>query len=770
MKKLLTYFSFCAALLTASAAKAYDGAWQQISNTNVPTKGTQVFTPLHYSVYTMDDQYLKGVLFGLSTDPQQGKTISLPTPDGGMRDFIVWQDPMMPADLAARYPDIKTFTAHAVGNQMVTAKLDYTLFGFHAMIFDGQKTYMIDPYSRANDGIYMVHYKADEVRTANQRMRCDVKSSSDEQNPLQEESMMTQGTKLPKMAARTVNGYKLKTYRLALSADNFYCAAVGGTTIALALSAMTTSMNRINGVYEREFSVKMNFCSQEDNIIWTTASGGVNGTDPFNTIDNNGGACLGVNQTTCDNRVGSANYDIGHVFTTGGGGISSLGVVCTAGSKAQSCTGSPSPVGDGFDIDYVAHEMGHEFGSEHSFNNNNDGSCGGNAVAQYAYEPGSGSTIMAYAGICDPDDLQMHSDPYFAVTSMTQIISALNGSENTCAVATATSNLLTAVPAFTASYTIPYKTPFELIGPSAVDSAADTATTYCWEEYNRGHNGQGFGARLVNTFKDGPIFRSYNPVYNPTRVFPKVSMVLSGTLSNAGIEGAEGEKAADTARFLTFKMTVRDILNGNGCMVWPDDTIHLDVISTGATGGYQGFKVTSPAAGASWKSGTSKTVTWNVVGTNAAPVSCDSVDIYISADGGYTWPTHVGRYINNGSATITVPNMATTSQARVKVKGAGNVFFNVNAGNFTLAVDNVTLPESDVKVYPVPASGEVFVTISGAKSFNAKVINAVGQTIWSGTMSQKATLDVSKWAKGVYYLQLNEQDNNAQAVKRFIVD
>ena len=466
MKKLISLGALLCLLSVSASVMGYSGLWQQVDYTKVPAKGSPYLAPNKYLVYSLTTDYLKQVLFTLSTNPNAGQIIELPMPDGTLRDFMVWQTPMMPDDLAAKYPNIKTFTAEAVGNHTITAKLDFTEFGFHAMIYNGSQTSFIDPYTREDQNYYMVHYKSDEQRTYNNRMQCLVNYSHHDELQQGEEMSLNNGA-LPQLAAKTMSGYQLRSYRLALSADHFYCQAASGLaspTIAQALSCMTTSMNRINGVYEREFSITMNFTSKEDTLIWPVSSGSVNGTDPFNSIDANANSCLSQNQTSCDTRIGSANYDIGHVFTTGGGGLSLLGVICTAGNKAQSVTGSPTPVGDGYDIDYVAHEMGHEYGSEHTFNNNSDGSCGTNAVSNYAYEPGSGSTIMAYAGICSTDDLQMHSDPYFVTSSLLQIYSkTIVGSGNSCAVKTNTNNKPVGIAAFIASYAIPYKTPFELI-------------------------------------------------------------------------------------------------------------------------------------------------------------------------------------------------------------------------------------------------------------------------------------------------------------------
>jgi hypothetical protein len=769
MMRLFSKLLFCAAIFTSQASYA-GNLWKQIDVEAAPMK-LQLMHPQRFLVYTLDEPTLRLQLANAGVVPGEGIILVLPMADGTLRNFKIWETSLMPADLAARYPEIRSFTGEATDDRTVTAKLDYTPYGFDAMIFDGDNTSFIDPFDNFHDGFYMAHYKRDETRAFTERMKCEV--SSEHANLNGEQSIYLPPSSIKK--ARTTNGWNLRTYRLALSADHFYCQAATGLptpTIAQSLAKMTISMNRINGVYNREFSVQMNFCSKEDTLIWPTNTGSINGNDPFNTINSSGSSCLGANQTQCTNRVGSANYDLGHVFTTGGGGISSLGVVCNSSQKAKSVTGSPSPVGDGFDIDYVAHEMGHEFGAEHPFNDNTNGSCGTNAVSSVAYEPGSGSTIMAYAGICSPDDIQPHSDAYFHAASLGQITAKLNGSENTCAVITSTGNKLVNLPLFSAAYTIPYKTPFELSGPVAVDSVADTSNTYCWEQWNKGD----FNTTLLTTHLYGPIFRSYNPVNNPTRIFPKLSMVLAGSLSNAGVENNQGEKAADTARYLTFRMTVRDIIAGNGSITFPDDTIHLDVVSTGATNGYAGFKVTSQAtAGLSFPGGAAQSITWNVVGTDVAPVNAANVTIYMSRDGGNTWADSLGTFPNTGTAAVNLPNpTATIAGARFKVKGTGNVFFNVNAKNFAVTHNSsvgvaVAEPTTAVKVFPNPASNLLHIQADG-RDVAVAIYNTVGQKMYDGTINASGEVSVAAWARGIYYLHLTDKNNGEVIVKSVVLE
>ena len=769
MKKTISRLALGLSFLAPLAGRA-GTQWQQVNADNAP-KNVQLMHPNHYLVYTLDEAMLQLQMANLPQDPAGGMIVSLPLPDGTFMDFNVWQTPMMPQSLAAQYPDIKTFTAEAVGNRSITAKLDFTMYGFHAMIFNGGQTSFIDPWDNLHDGFYMVHYKSDETRALTARMRCAVRTK-DENGPAGA-SMEIQQKQLPKLdhkvAQKIANGYNLRTYRLALACDHQYAQAATGLsspTVAQALAKMTTSMNRINGVYEREFSITMNLVANENSLIFVSSTG-----DPYGADDSNPDNLLTDNQTQCDALIGTANYDIGHVFSTGGGGLSLMGCVCQAGIKAQSCTGSPTPVGDGFDIDYVAHEMGHEYGSDHTFNDDNYGSCLGNIANDFAYEPGSGSTIMAYAGICDPDDLAYHSDPYFHSSSLEQIYGYISADGDVCAAHTATSNKLVKYASFTASYSIPYQTPFELTAPIATDSVADSVILYCWEERDLSTAGMMFSA----THATGPIFRSFNPATTPTRIFPKLSMVLAGTLSDAGTEGAQGEKVPDVARTMVFKCSYRDIIHNLGCFTFPDDAITLNAINTTA-----GFKVTSQGTtGLSFNGATSQTVTWNVVSTNAAPISASTVDIYMSTNGGTTWQYLVGNFPNTGTATITVPNPAVTSSTcRFKVKGHGNVFFNINSANFTVThnsgsattpscVAPVAASGAEINIFPVPARNTLYITASTAQ--HVVIYSAAGQTVWEGAVDSKTEIPVADWARGLYFARFADAKTGAPASRTFVV-
>lgn len=226
----------------------------------------------------------------------------------------------------------------------------------------------------------------------------------------------------------------MRTYRLAISVTGEYTRFFDGTPPTAGtpntVNQIATTVNRVTGIYEREVQSGLQLVATR--IFQDPA------TDPFSSGD-----FRTENQTELDTNVGNANYDIGHVFSQGGsGGVASLGVVCVNGSKARGFTSLANPSGDPFDVDFVAHEIGHQFAGNHTWTANT-GSCSdaGQFVASAAYEPGSGSTIMAYAGICGAQDVQANSDAYFHTHNYDEIVAfRTSGNGSTCGTATATGN------------------------------------------------------------------------------------------------------------------------------------------------------------------------------------------------------------------------------------------------------------------------------------------------------------------------------------------
>lgn len=702
-------------------------------------KATSPATARAYTYYQASETAVRQALL----KPANG-LIELPLANGSFMTFRLVASPVLPAAMAQKYPNINTYTAISTTKPGITAKVDYTLYGMHAMVYDGDNTCLIDPATPTATGLYRVHYKRDETRA--------------EHGCATMEGAAKQAT--ARYAARIEHGYVLRTYRLALSCNHHYARAVTGKpnpTKEEVLSKMVTTLNRVNGIYEREVAVSMVLAENADTIVFVEEAG-----DPLGPINENASALLDMNQKVCDTLIGDANYDIGHVLTTSeAGGLSQVGIVCKTGFKAQCVTGNTAPFGDGYDVDYVAHEMGHEYGADHTFNNSSIGGCTGNAVALRAFEPGSGSTIMAYAGLCAGDNLQMNSDDYFHAATLDQIryyITLPTGGDG-CALKTPTGNKLPAPPFYSATYEIPTRTPFELSAPTVTDSTGNAEITYCWEQWNLGD----FGRTLANTSKSGPLFRSYRPTTDTTRLFPNLNMIRAGLTSNAGVDGASGEKLPTEDRFLSFRLTTRSLLSGKGSFYFSDDSIRINVHNKGATG----FVVTTQnTAGIVYQGYAEVPVNWNVAGTTAAPINADRVDIYLSADGGRTWPFFLGTYPNSGSAKVKMPNTDTTiSAARLKVKAHDNIFFNLNLRDFSV-VKNF---EKAISVYPNPVSNTLHILLDGTGLLEMAAYDVTGRKIAGAQLSEADNqVDVTYWARGLYLIKLVDANGNT-SLRRVVV-
>jgi hypothetical protein len=633
------------ATVPAGARTTQSSLWSDLSSSAVTPAGDRVVQPDLYRPLALDVDAMREVL---ATAPLEGTpeaaartTLELPLPYGGFGEFAIVESPILDPALGSRYPDIRTYAGIGLDDPSATVRLDLTPAGFHALVLSAEGTWLIDPVQMGD----IVHYQSYYHRDHTSGPTLDGCTVIDD-------GMGEEIARLVRMGVPR-SGTQLRTYRTAVAADGEYTIFHGGT-VPLGLAAVTTSMNRVDGVYEREVSVRMVLIPNEDLIIYTNPS-----TDPY--TNNNGNTMLGQNQANLDAVIGSANYDIGHVFSTGGGGIAGLGVVCRAGRKAQGVTGLNAPIGDNFDIDYVAHEMGHQFGSNHCFNGNAGACSGGNRNGPTAYEPGSASTIMGYAGICSPQNLQPHSDDYFVWISIQEIVAyTTGGAGNGCAVTTPTGVVEPTVDAGLGGFTIPLGTPFTLAG-----SATTTGTpTYCWEESDLGPAGPPDAPS-----GNAPIFRSFRPVTGPSRTFPKQSDLLNNVHTI-------GELLPTYARNLSFKLTVRDVQVGGVGVA--NDGIAFSVSTAGP------FLVTAPNTNVTWPEGSQQTVTWNVAGTDVAPVSCANVNIRLSTDGGVSFPTVlVSNTPNDGSELVTIPAGPTTT-ARVKVEAADNIFFDLSNVNFTI--------------------------------------------------------------------------------------
>lgn len=747
------YFACLFAITLGSLqAFAYNSIWHATNIYSVAPITTPQIKPDKFLLYNVALEDLKASLANAGPEVGSAITVELPQPNGSFRLFKAWETSNMDPALAAKYPSIKSYTAYAVDNRSVTAKIDLSSLGFGAMVYDGNNTYFIDRYAQQQNGYYICYYKHDYVRPLNASFYCGV--SDKQEDELGTGKVNLTNTGLPKLQYKT-SGSQKHTYKLALACTHQYAIAVAGAnpTKAAVLAAMNQTLNRVNGIYETELSIHMDLIANEDTLIFLD---GV--SDPY---DNSGGPTMHTqNQTTIDARVGTANYDIGHVFCTGEGGVAEPASACLTGTKAKGVTGQANPTGDAFAIDFVAHEMGHQLGAYHTFNAST-GSCFNNVTADDAYEPGSGSTIMAYAGICGAgDNLQAHSDDYFHAVSLDEISTyTLLGNGASCGTISSSGNNPNSISSFSNTYFIPALTPFEITAPQAVDADGDPIT-YCWEEWDRGDVGKSFNETTV-----GPIFRSFKGTASQTRICPRLDMLRSN------VEYYTGEKLPSVDRTINFVLTTHDIHNGWGAFNTPSDKITLLVANTGAP-----FRVSNPTtANSYWQVGSNVTVTWDVAGSNAAPVNCSNVDIFLSLDDGQTYPYTLASGVpNNGSATITVPSDAYTASARVKVKGSNNVFFDISDIGFIINDWSTSIGKPDlsngIKIYPVPSKDIVHIVGNANHEYNMSVYNALGQQVWNSAAFKQLDIPINVWAKGVYNATIVDKATGNRAIRRIVVE
>ena len=627
--------------------------------------------PTKYSLYQLDIDQVRNRVF--INSKSSSRTLLLPNATGVLEAFEIRESSNFEKGLAAKFPTIKSYSASGIDNPSSFAKISLGSDGFHAVIFAANgKTIYIDPYSEDNRQ-YMV-YKTSDLKEEDALFKCNVEE-------IAKKSMSTSAK------SSAVNDGNLKIFRLALVCSGEYAqfhlenqnvsatASEADKKIAV-LSAMNTTMTRVNGVFEKDLSVKMEIVADNEKVIFLDA-------DTDNITDGDPDAMIDEVQTIADLEIGTANYDIGHIFSTGGSGLAGLGVVCITGQKARGVTGRGSPIGDPYDIDYVAHEMGHQFGADHTQNND----C--NRSNATAVEPGSASTIMGYAGICAPN-VQSISDAYFHAVNITQMQLVI-ASSGGCATITSTGNNAPVANAGV-NYSIPKSTPFILKG-TATDADGMASLTYNWEQTD---NEVGT-MPPVATNAVGPMFRSLPSNTSPNRYMPALATVISGSTSSTW------EVVPNIARDMAFSLLVRD----NNTMGGGTSRSNMLVTIEDAVA----FTVTSQVVALVWDAGTTQTITWNKGTTDAAPIDCQNVTIKLSEDGGLTFPIILAENTpNDGSENIIVPNNVTT-QARIMVAAADNIFYNVNAVNFEI---QSTIPSFVLK----NNSGDLSACNSGDQSVN----------------------------------------------------
>ncbi|MGB1231796.1 MAG: reprolysin-like metallopeptidase [Winogradskyella sp.] len=676
MKTKLHFVLSLLMFLSVFSVIAQQSYWQKTNKTDVITKKKQAtLNQKFYQTYQLNIDAFKAEL---ANAPLRSATtrlpkvkVLLPNIAGKLEPFLVVETPVLSKDLSILYPTIKTYLGFSTQNAGTRARFSVTPQGLQTMItsIDAPTSFTV-PLSKTDNTSYIVY-------------RRDAKPQH-----LKDFNCLTQDEFFSKdfnaITNRDANDQTLKTFRIAISTTAEYTTfwddanAGNGDAQDDTLAQVVATLNRVNEVFEVDMAVTFTLVTGTEIIYPDTA------TDPYTGSFNN------ELQTTLTANVGEANYDIGHLFHFGAnnGNAGCIGCVCIDNQKGSGFSAHSFVDNDGgpymsdfFDIDYVPHEIGHQMGANHTFSNNNEG-VGVNA------EPGSGTTIMGYAGISGSNNVQNHSDPYFHYYSITQILNNLQN--RTCWVGTAISNNPPIANAGS-DYIIPSGTAFVLKG-LATDADAGDVLTYTWEQIDDGTTTSGnFGP----TKTTGAVWRSRPPSTTPNRFMPIIERVISGQLTETNptitADNSSWETVSTVPRTLNFALTVRDRGEANGIGQTPQsDFDEMQITVDGASGP---FLVTSQTTNVTWDAGSTQNITWNVAGTDSGAVNTPTVNILLSTDGGYTYPFVMATNVaNNGSQNVTVPLIGgDTSTARVKVEGNNTIFYAINSTNFSIVESEFVL-------------------------------------------------------------------------------
>ena len=706
---------------------------------------------------------------------QPGVVVEFPNMNGEIEKFQVWENSNMEPSFQAMFPQIRAYVGKGITDKGATINFSVSPKGIQTILFRANSAAeFIEAYDKEATA-----YVLFDARNRTQK----VFNCTTTDTPLDVDALLAAN-----VTGKSSNAL-YKTMRLALSCTGEYAAAFGASTAgtaadkALVLAAMNATMTRVNGVYEKDLSVHLNMIDNTSVIYYDGT------TDPYSDAANmtNWNTELMNNLHT---TLGDSAFDIGHMFgaSGGGGNAGCIGCVCnntlstgggaTTSYKGSGITspGSGLPQGDSFDIDYVAHEMGHQLGGNHSFTFSSEGT-----IAQT--EPGSGSTIMGYAGITSYD-VQAHSDPIFSYKGIYQIQANLN--TKTCPVATSLSGIdATPVVNAGADYTIPVGTAFMLTG-TATDADASDVMTYLWEQNDVG-TAANASSEVLQTKTAGPNFRTFKPSTNKFRYFPQMGKILGGTLAVTTAGLSNWESVSSVARTLNFTFTARDNHAGDG-----QTATDASIITVSTTGG--AFSVSSQnTTGISYAGNSTQTVTWVPGSTASAPFNSPTVDILLSTNASTaietfnattptspnptTWTTIASGVTNNGSYVVTLPNVtANTTTCRFMVKAVGNVFLAVNSKNFTItpALANETFGLNNFSLYPNPNKGNFSVQFDSTSSNDIEITvhDIRGRNIFertypnTGMFSQNLQLDTVQ--SGVYLVTV--KDGDKKVVKKIVVE
>jgi subtilisin-like proprotein convertase family protein len=696
----------CLLAFLASAGNA-----QRAFNFFSPVKENQIhlaetdkrlLIPNHFQTFKLDFEAFKASLVNAPmefTAAARAKNLQIefPLPDGTMEVFAVCESQIMHPDLMAKFPSIKTYSGESLTNKGKTIRFTVSPRGLKSNTFrtDAGVEY-VEPYAFGQTTYYMAYDRIDYP--AESRLNLPVvKQTSDNQLIIDDEDRFTPTISTEERGS-VIEQVELKIYRYAVSCTGEFAQDNGGT-LELVMAKIVEVNNQLSGIFERDFQIRLQLISSNEILVFLDPI-----SDPFFGVET--GGFMEQNQAVLNMNITNGAYDVGHNYARYLGGSAAGvagGITCNNGSKGKGSSSAGGDYGDYF-MSVVGQEVGHQMSGGHTWNR-----CGqtGGRNGNTAYEPGSGSTILAYGGLCGSDNIQGFADLYMHSGSIEEIYNFYeSGIGNQCGTEILTDNNHPEVTLpYQDNFVIPMMTPFELDG-SATDPDGD-ALSYCWEQIDIGPE-----RPLESPQGNSPIFRTILPSVKTNRYFPKLSSILSNTSDLT-------EQLPTYTRDLTFRLTARDNKPNGGGLRWKD-------VAFKATALAGPFLVSSPnLASEVWRVGEYAQVIWDVSNTDKAPVNCLTVNILLSLDGGLTWPITLASNVgNDGSQYVLVPDNL-SNQARVRINAAENVFFDVSNANFKIqqpTTPSLTLGlTADNGQICLPATYATSVVSAGTLGFNSPI-------------------------------------------------
>jgi subtilisin-like proprotein convertase family protein len=618
--------------------------------------------PQQFSAYRLD---LPGLRSALAAAPaehtdaarRQSCRVELPSADGTGETYAVWSVEMMEPALAERHPEVRTYAGESLRQPGKFVRMSLTARGFRAMVMhpDFNVEYL-EPYDWARPEEVIAYDRRQLPSDPHARLARELLGGGAAAFSPQEPYTPPSGERGVALAP-----VKLRVYRFVVATTGEFGQDHGGT-VASVFSAVVEYTNLVSAIFERDINLRLQLQAQSEAVMFVSPF-----SDPFTGEEVTD--WMSQNESVLNQHLPDpAAYDLAHVYAryiSGGAiGVSGgLGIACSS-NKSRGCSGGNGQgnYGDGF-IAVICQEVGHQMGGGHTWNR-----CGniGGRHANTAFEPGSGSTLLGYAGACGSDNVQGSPNLYFHAGSIEEIKRFYTqGFGSTCGTWLQTANQSPTVTLpYADNFFIPKQTPFLLTG-SADDPDGD-ALSYSWEQIDLGPE-----TPLESPAGNAPLFRSRPAVNEPTRYFPRFSTVLGNDFDPT-------EQLPDNTRDMTFRLTTRDNRPDGGGVGWAD-------VAFKATAEAGPFRVTYPnTAAAVWQVGEFVAVQWDVANTNAAPVNCQKVDIRLSTDGGFTYPILLAAGVANDGANFVLAPDAVTGQARIRIEAADNVFYDLSDAAFSI--------------------------------------------------------------------------------------